>query len=155
MISSAGTIHFFFEGYFAFNHARMVTMTDFFGQSWKEYGLGDSRYMTSDSFTLCMETVTAVCQIFCSPWEDSHCVELDLLGPFVVSHRLLHHIRFPVPTPAPSTRIDRAIVWGCALLCDKHVHRVVRGRSILPTRTVLLLDILPLHERFLGCDTYW
>ena len=55
----AGTIHFWFEGYFALNHARMVTMSDFFGQLWKEYALADSRYMSSDSFTLCMETITA------------------------------------------------------------------------------------------------
>ena len=56
----AGTIHFFFEGYFAINHARMVEMTDFFGQLWKEYALADSRYMISDPFTLCMESITAV-----------------------------------------------------------------------------------------------
>ena len=36
-------------------------MSDFFGQLWKEYTLSDSRYMISDPFTLCMETITAVC----------------------------------------------------------------------------------------------
>ncbi|CAL3965508.1 unnamed protein product, partial [Diplocarpon coronariae] len=30
-----------------------------FGQLWKEYALSDSRYLTSDPFVLCMETVTA------------------------------------------------------------------------------------------------
>ena len=35
-------------------------MQDFFGQLWKEYSLSDSRYLTSDPFVLCMETVTAV-----------------------------------------------------------------------------------------------
>lgn len=78
---AAGTIHLFFEGrilrsnvelqcritgrlrdlgYFAFNHASMPGMQDFFGQLWKEYAMSDSRYLTSDPFVLCMETVTAV-----------------------------------------------------------------------------------------------
>ena len=48
-------------GYFALNHTRMPGMTDFFGQLWKEYAFSDSRYLTSDPFVLCMETVTAVC----------------------------------------------------------------------------------------------
>lgn len=34
---------------------------DLFGQLWKEYAFSDSRYLTSDPFVLCMETVTAVC----------------------------------------------------------------------------------------------
>ncbi|MCJ1326975.1 hypothetical protein MMC10_003641 [Thelotrema lepadinum] len=54
-----GSIHFFFEGYFALNHARMAGRQDFFGQLWKEYSMSDSRYLTSDPFVLCMETVTA------------------------------------------------------------------------------------------------
>lgn len=32
---------------------------DMFGQLWKEYALSDSRYMTRDSFVICMETITA------------------------------------------------------------------------------------------------
>ena len=60
MLFTGGSIHFFFEGYFMLNHTRMASMTDFFGQLWKEYSLSDSRYMFSDPFVLCMETVTAV-----------------------------------------------------------------------------------------------
>lgn len=56
----AGTIHFFFEGYFALNHTRMAPSQTFFGQLWKEYSMADSRYLTSDPFVLCMETTTAV-----------------------------------------------------------------------------------------------
>ncbi|MCJ1409807.1 hypothetical protein MMC19_003890 [Ptychographa xylographoides] len=55
----SGTIHFFFEGYFAVNHTRMAGMNDYFGQLWKEYAYSDSRYLTSDPFVLCMESVTA------------------------------------------------------------------------------------------------
>ena len=39
-----GTIHLFFEGYFALNHRRMGSAQDFFGQLWKEYAYSDSRY---------------------------------------------------------------------------------------------------------------
>ena len=38
----------------------MPARQDPFGQMWKEYAYSDSRYMTSDAFVLCMETVTAV-----------------------------------------------------------------------------------------------
>jgi len=54
-----GFIHTFFEGYFALNHSRMGPAQDLFGQLWKEYALSDSRYLTSDPFVLCMETITA------------------------------------------------------------------------------------------------
>jgi cholestenol Delta-isomerase len=58
---AAGAIHLFFEGYFSLNHTRMGPAQDLFGQLWKEYAFSDSRYLTSDPFVLCMETVTAVC----------------------------------------------------------------------------------------------
>lgn len=56
----AGTLHCFFEGYFIFNHDRMGAAQDLVGQLWKEYALSDSRYMTSDTLVLCMETITVV-----------------------------------------------------------------------------------------------
>jgi len=55
----SGAIHLFFEGYFSLNHTRMGPAQDLFGQLWKEYAFSDSRYLTSDPFVLCMETVTA------------------------------------------------------------------------------------------------
>lgn len=61
MYKTAGCIHVFFEGYFMFNHSRMASMSDFFGQLWKEYALSDSRYMVSDPFVLVMESYTCVC----------------------------------------------------------------------------------------------
>ncbi|ELT92715.1 hypothetical protein CAPTEDRAFT_171071 [Capitella teleta] len=54
-----GLIHFILEGYFAVYHEEIAGMQTFLGQLWKEYGKGDSRYMTSDTFTVCMETITA------------------------------------------------------------------------------------------------
>lgn len=55
-----GFIHLCFEGYFAFNSHHVSSLMDIFGQLWKEYSLSDSRYMTQDSFIVCMETVTAI-----------------------------------------------------------------------------------------------
>jgi cholestenol delta-isomerase len=56
-----GCIHFFFEGYFAYNNAQMPSRTHLFGQLWKEYSLSDRRYQTRDSFVVCMEAITAIC----------------------------------------------------------------------------------------------
>ncbi|TQN70203.1 3-beta-hydroxysteroid-Delta(8),Delta(7)-isomerase [Colletotrichum shisoi] len=53
-------IHFFFEGYFSYNQGNMPATVHIFGQLWKEYSLSDSRYLTQDSFIVCMETITAV-----------------------------------------------------------------------------------------------
>ncbi|KAF3766738.1 hypothetical protein M406DRAFT_29095, partial [Cryphonectria parasitica EP155] len=55
-----GYIHIVVEGYFAFNHSTLGGDGGLMGQMWKEYSLSDSRYLTSDTFTVCMETITAV-----------------------------------------------------------------------------------------------
>jgi len=56
----AGTIHLLFEGYFSLNHLHMGGQQDIIGQLWKEYALSDSRYLTGDTFVVCMESMTAV-----------------------------------------------------------------------------------------------
>ena len=58
--TTGGTIHFFFEGYYALNQANLGSLNTLFGQLWKEYALSDSRYLTQNAFVLCMESVTAV-----------------------------------------------------------------------------------------------
>ncbi len=40
-----------------------------FGQMWKEYAYSDSRYLTSDPFVLCMESITAVSIALFFPFE--------------------------------------------------------------------------------------
>lgn len=57
----SGSIHMFFEGYYAYNYADLGSKQTLIGQMWKEYAFSDSRYLTQNSFVLCMETVTAVC----------------------------------------------------------------------------------------------
>lgn len=55
----SGCIHLMFEGFFSLRHASMGSEMSLFGQLWKEYALSDSRYMTSDTFVLIMESFTA------------------------------------------------------------------------------------------------
>jgi cholestenol delta-isomerase len=56
-----GFLHLFFEGYFVLNHAIIPSSQSLFAQLWKEYALSDSRYLTSDPFMLCIESLTVVC----------------------------------------------------------------------------------------------
>ncbi|KAJ5226400.1 hypothetical protein N7468_007625 [Penicillium chermesinum] len=56
----SGSLHCFFEGYFMTHYDRMASAQDLFGQLWKEYALSDSRYMTSDTLVLCMESMTVL-----------------------------------------------------------------------------------------------
>ena len=56
----SGAIHIFFEGYYTMNFATLGSKQTWIGQMWKEYAFSDSRYLTNDSFVLCMETITAV-----------------------------------------------------------------------------------------------
>ncbi|KAH9493004.1 hypothetical protein Btru_022896 [Bulinus truncatus] len=53
-------IHIVLEGYFAYYHASLAGHTSVLGEMWKEYSKCDSRYISSDTFTVCMETITAV-----------------------------------------------------------------------------------------------
>ncbi|EON62162.1 hypothetical protein W97_01381 [Coniosporium apollinis CBS 100218] len=79
----SGCIHFFFEGYYAYNFKAMGGRQDLFGQLWKEYAYSDSRYLTQNAFVMCMESITAIC------W-----------GPlsFIVAHMITteHPLRHPL-----------------------------------------------------------
>ncbi|KAG0347657.1 hypothetical protein BG004_007226 [Podila humilis] len=54
-----GFIHLFLEGYFGIYHATLAGDQSPLAQIWKEYSLSDSRYLSSDSFVLIMERITA------------------------------------------------------------------------------------------------
>ncbi|KAB5558434.1 Emopamil binding protein-domain-containing protein [Coniochaeta sp. 2T2.1] len=53
-------LHAFFEGYFVLYHDSLAASQTLFSQLWKEYALSDSRYMTSDPFMLCIESLTVL-----------------------------------------------------------------------------------------------
>lgn len=54
-----GLIHLILEGYFAAFYRTIAQDSAFLAECWKEYGRADSRYISGDSFTVCMESVTA------------------------------------------------------------------------------------------------
>ncbi|KLU83729.1 3-beta-hydroxysteroid-Delta(8),Delta(7)-isomerase [Magnaporthiopsis poae ATCC 64411] len=53
-------IHFFLEGYYAYNFRDIASQSTIPAQLWKEYSLSDSRYLIQDPFMVPMEGVTAV-----------------------------------------------------------------------------------------------
>ncbi|KAK9760269.1 hypothetical protein K7432_015907 [Basidiobolus ranarum] len=55
----SGTIHIGLEGYYVLNYDSLAGDQSILGQVWKEYSKGDSRYLSSDSFMLSMERITA------------------------------------------------------------------------------------------------
>jgi cholestenol Delta-isomerase len=57
----SGSIHVFFEGYYAANWATLGSKQTLIGQMWKEYAFSDSRYLTRNTMVLCMEAMTAMC----------------------------------------------------------------------------------------------
>ncbi|CAD5115479.1 DgyrCDS4448 [Dimorphilus gyrociliatus] len=58
-LSACFFIHFFLEGYFSLNYDTFPEKQNFLARCWKEYSKGDSRYILKDTFTVCMETITA------------------------------------------------------------------------------------------------
>ncbi|KAJ1937933.1 hypothetical protein FBU59_004605 [Linderina macrospora] len=60
MMVSAG-IHMVLEGYFVYHNRDLAGMQTVMADLWREYSHSDSRYLTSDPFTVIMEGVTAVC----------------------------------------------------------------------------------------------
>ncbi|KAJ2753694.1 hypothetical protein GGH94_003637 [Coemansia aciculifera] len=59
MLVCAG-IHIVLEGYFSFNHGTLAGKQTIMADLWREYAHSDSRYLTSDPFTVIMEGITAV-----------------------------------------------------------------------------------------------
>ncbi|KAK7535055.1 3-beta-hydroxysteroid-Delta(8),Delta(7)-isomerase [Phyllosticta citribraziliensis] len=55
-----GCLHIFFEGFFVTNFETIGGSKHVFGQLWKEYSLSDSRYLTQNTFVLCIESITVV-----------------------------------------------------------------------------------------------
>ncbi|KAL6694691.1 Emopamil-binding protein [Trichoderma pleuroticola] len=53
-----GFLHVAFEGYYILHRTSISSKNTLFAQLWKEYALSDSRYLTSDIFTVCVETIT-------------------------------------------------------------------------------------------------
>lgn len=50
-----------FKGYYILHRTDIAATNTLYAQLWKEYTLSDSRYLTLDVFTVCVETITVVC----------------------------------------------------------------------------------------------
>jgi len=105
----SGSIHLFFEGYFSYNHSRMGGAHDLFGQLWKEYALSDSRYLTSDPFVLCMETITAA---FWGP--------LSFLMIYYIS--TAHPLRYPLQAIVSLGQVYGDVLYYATSMFD-HYHK--------------------------------
>lgn len=57
---ACAAIHIILEGYFGVFYNTLVQEQTYLAQTWKEYGKGDSRYVIGDSFTVCVESITAL-----------------------------------------------------------------------------------------------
>ncbi|KAL1954791.1 hypothetical protein VTO42DRAFT_694 [Malbranchea cinnamomea] len=110
-----GSIHFFFEGYFVVNHAHMAPAQDYFGQLWKEYSLSDSRYLTSDPFVLCMESITAVC------WGP-----LSFLVAYLIT--VQHPLRYPLQLIVSLGQIYGDILYYATNAFNEYFYGVVYCR---------------------------
>ncbi|PHH62938.1 hypothetical protein CDD81_6571 [Ophiocordyceps australis] len=55
-----GFLHVAFEGYYVVNRSSIAASQAVPAQLWKEYALSDSRYLTLDVFTVCVETLTTL-----------------------------------------------------------------------------------------------
>lgn len=53
-------------GYFIYHQSAIPALQSTYAQLWKEYCLSDSRYLTLDVFTVCVETITVVSPPFLS-----------------------------------------------------------------------------------------
>ncbi|KAL9129480.1 MAG: hypothetical protein Q9217_002076 [Psora testacea] len=87
----------------------MAGRQDVLGQMWKEYSFSDSRYLTSDPFVLCMETVTAIC------W-----------GPlsFIVAFLIMieHPLRHPLQAMVSLGQIYGDVLYYATSMFD-HYHK--------------------------------
>lgn len=61
-------------GYYILHRTSISGKNTLFAQLWKEYTLSDSRYLTSDIFTVCVETITVVRPFFSPSNFFSECI---------------------------------------------------------------------------------
>jgi cholestenol delta-isomerase len=112
----------------------MASAQDFLGQLWKEYALSDSRYVTSDTLVLCLETMTVVrAMIPTTQTRLSHSGRLTKLqfiwGPlcFFVAYLILnqHSLRHPLQLIVCMSHLYGDTLYYATSLYDHYVH----GRS--------------------------
>jgi len=110
------------------NHGRLASSQSPLAQVWKEYALSDSRYLTTDPFTLCVEAVTVV-RLHLSrlphpvplqkrPLTACRLGGVALLGPAELLHGHLYHAREQSSLPFAGHREPSTPLRGRAVLLD-------------------------------------
>ncbi|KAK3063046.1 hypothetical protein LTR53_019083, partial [Teratosphaeriaceae sp. CCFEE 6253] len=107
----SGCIHVFFEGYYATYYASLAAKQSLIGQMWKEYAFSDSRYLSNNSFVLCMETVTAA---FWGPG----CLAVAALI------MLRHPLRYPIQMIVSMGQFYGDVLYYATSLFDHNVNGV-------------------------------
>ena len=145
-----GFIHTFFEGsglfpqytldqctdyttgYFSYNSLTISSHNDIFGQLWKEYALSDSRYMTQDSFVVCMESITAF-----------------VLGPlsFLCAYCIVvdHSLRLPLQLLISSSQLYGLLLYYMTCAFEELVHGIVLSRP----------EYVYYYGYYLTCNAFW
>lgn len=111
----SGCIHLILEGYYVYHFQHLASKQTLLGQLWKEYALSDSRYLTQDSFNLCMETITAV---FWGPLS-------FLLAGLITKN---HHLRHPLQLVVSLGQLYGDVLYYATALFNHVVHRVSYSR---------------------------
>ncbi|KAJ5491066.1 hypothetical protein N7539_002633 [Penicillium diatomitis] len=132
----AGTLHCFFEGYFMVNHREMASAQDLFGQLWKEYALSDSRYMTSETLVLCMETMTVDLKLELDEslqgWSDLSLYKQLLWGPlcfWVVTLIITQDsLRHPIQLLVCMSHLYGDTLYYATSLFDHYAHNISYSR---------------------------
>lgn len=100
----------------------MAGYSDLFGQLWKEYAKSDSRYLTWDPFTLCMEATTAVrVERIVEVQNGSLHHVTDMLGPSFLCHGLHDHR----PTSISLSDASPRLYWPDLRLDPLLCHQLV------------------------------
>jgi hypothetical protein len=149
MNGTAGTLHCFFEGYFVIHHDSMASAQDLFGQLWKEYALSDSRYMTSDTLVLCMESMTVV-SILRDPAKPLKCRPADpspaAVGTFMLCGCISDRDEALLAAPGTDDGVHEPSLRRHAILCDESIRPLRERSGLLPTGSLLFLAVLFLYE---------
>ncbi|KAK4504704.1 hypothetical protein PRZ48_002666 [Zasmidium cellare] len=111
----SGSIHIFFEGYYAYNYDTLGSKQTLIGQMWKEYAFSDSRYLTKNSFVLSVETVTVVC------WGP---------GCFLVAALIFqrHPLRHPLQMLVSFGQLYGDALYYATCLCEHYVAGISYSR---------------------------
>lgn len=96
-------------GHFVYNFRHLPGEVDILSQLWKEYALSDSRYLTDDSFVVCMEAITA---LFWGPFS------------FVCAYYIVfrHPLRHPLQLIVSLGQLYGDALYYATAICASRAH---------------------------------